>query len=86
MIHPEGRVTSGIKDMVKFDQHALIEWKSTLITMMKNEYAETGKCEYFLGLEEIFLERVAFAFKKNDPWIEEFNWRFVVYIMVILKQ
>lgn len=62
-----------IYDQIKFEDHALIEWKTTLDIMMKREYAKTGLCDFSLGLEEIFTERVAIAFPRDNPWIGKFN-------------
>ena len=66
-------ITDNIYEKIKFDDHALIEWKTTLDIMMKNEYSKTGVCEFSLGLEEFFTERVAIAFPRENPWIDRFN-------------
>ncbi len=59
--------------------HTLIDWKTVLQLEMKNEYQKRkeeeveDKCDYEIGIEEFFMERVALAFTMNNPWIHEFN-------------
>ena len=55
------------------DDHALIEWKTTLDLIMKEQYTKTGLCDYALGIEEFFTERVAIAFPPSNPWIMKFD-------------
>lgn len=62
-----------IVDMIKNQGHSLVEWKTTLDIIMKDEYNKTGQCDFSLGIEEFFMERVALAFPKNNPWIPKFN-------------
>ena len=58
---------------IKYEDHVYIEWKSKLEMMMKEQYNITRQCDYALGREEFFHERVALAFPKDSPWIEHFN-------------
>ena len=60
-------------DKIKNDGHALIEWKTTLDIIMKEQYNKTKTCDYSLGLEDFFLERVALGFPEGNVWIEQFN-------------
>lgn len=71
----ENPIGEGVFDDIKYGQHALIEWKTTLDLIMKREYNKNKKCEYALGIEEFFTERVAFAFPIGNPWIMEINER-----------
>merc|ERR1711941_173558 len=36
---------------------------------------KTKKCEYAIGIEEFYTERVALAFPIGNPWIEKFDQR-----------
>ena len=40
---------------------------------MKQEHKITGLCDYSLSSEEFIIERVALAFGKDMPWLEQFN-------------
>jgi len=58
---------------VKFEDHVYIEWKSKLEVMMKEQYNITRQCDYALGREEFFYERVAMAFPQDSPWLKHFD-------------
>lgn len=58
---------------IKYEDHVYIEFKSKLEMMMKEQYNITRQCDYALGSEEFFFERVALAFPKDSSWIEHFN-------------
>jgi len=58
---------------IKFENHVYIEWMSKLEVMMKEQYNITRQCDYALGREEFFYERVAMAFPQDSPWLEHFN-------------
>lgn len=47
--HDSVNITTEIMDKIKYDHHALFEWRITLEGMMKNDYKEKGKCNFFLG-------------------------------------
>ena len=66
-------LTESVKDSIKEEGHALIEWKTTLDLIMKEEYLKTGICHFSLAKQDFFTERVALAFSQNNPWIEKFN-------------
>lgn len=68
-----------IKDDIINEEHSLIEWKTTLDILMKEDYKTTGKCHFALGMDEFFMERVALAFPINNPWIEQINKRYISF-------
>ena len=43
---------------------------------MKTEYGKLKKCEFVIGIEEFYTERIALAFPIGNPWIERFNERY----------
>ncbi len=65
---------------IKEDDHAIIEWKTTLDLLMKEEYQKSKKCEYSLGIEEFFTERVALGFPIGNPWISKFDERLAHFL------
>jgi len=68
-------VTQDVLDAIKDDKHVLIDWKPTLDLLMKTEYGKTKRCEYAIGIEEFYTERIALAFPIGNPWIERFDER-----------
>jgi len=64
-----------VLDSIREDKHVLIDWKPTLDLLMKTEYGKTKKCEYAIGIEEFYTERIALAFPIGNPWIEKFDER-----------
>ena len=68
-------VTPEVLEAIKTDKHILIDWKPTLDLLMKEEYGKTKKCEFEIGIEEFYTERVALAFPMGNPWINRFNER-----------
>ena len=69
-------VTQEVLDRIKDDKHVLIDWKPTLDLLMKTEYGKTKRCEYSIGIEEFYTERIALAFPIGNPWIERFDERY----------
>eukprot|EP00095_Tigriopus_kingsejongensis_P008685 maker-scaffold483_size159862-snap-gene-0.37 protein:Tk08685 transcript:maker-scaffold483_size159862-snap-gene-0.37-mRNA-1 annotation:"olfactory ionotropic receptor ir93a" len=69
-----------IVESIKTEGHSLIEWKTTLDIIMKEEYNRTSKCDFSLGMEEFFMERVALAFPKGNPWLSKFNHELIKII------
>lgn len=59
--------------MIKQKDHVYVEWKSRLELIMKQQYNMTKTCDYALGREEFYFERVAMAFPNDSPWINHFN-------------
>jgi len=66
-------VSDEILEKIVEDDHLLIDWYSTLNVLMKNRYQETKECDFALGIDEFFMERVAYAFRLNNPWLGKFN-------------
>ena len=71
----ENPVTRDVLDSIKMDKHILIDWKPTLDLLMKQEYIKSRKCEFAMGIDEFYTERIALAFPIGNPWIEVFNDR-----------
>ena len=71
-------VTQDVLHSIKEEKHILIDWKPTLDLLMKEEYIKTRKCEFAMGIEEFFTERIALAFPIGNPWIEKFNDKYVI--------
>ena len=76
MFHGGPAPSQDVLDSIREDKHVLIDWKPTLDLLMKTEYGKTKKCEYAIGIEEFYTERVALAFPIGNPWIEKFDERY----------
>ena len=76
-------VTQDVLDAIKDDKHVLIDWKPTLDLLMKTEYGKTKRCEYAIGIEEFYTERIALAFPIGNPWIERFDERYALFALLI---
>ncbi len=77
---PVAGITDEIRDRVINHDHALIGWKTALQLEMKQQYwikkpdeAIDDKCDFAIGIDEFFMERVALAFTMGNPWVEKFN-------------
>ena len=55
------------------EDYALVEWNDNLDLIMKAQHKITGKCDFQLSTEKFLTQRLAFAFPKDNPWIEKFN-------------
>ena len=60
-------------EMIIKDEHAYVEWHDSLDLIMKERHKLTGKCDFELAAEKFLTQRLAFAFSKDNPWIEKFN-------------
>lgn len=59
--------------MIIEEDHAYVEWHDNLDLIMKEQHKLTGKCDFKLASEKFLTQRLAFAFPKNNPWIQKFN-------------
>ena len=53
--------------------HAYLGPLSELEVMAEEERLRTGTCDYALSTETFLMDRVAFAFPDNSPWVQRFN-------------
>ncbi len=76
---PKEGISEDLKDRIINHDHALIDWKTALQLAMKVDYRERkaedaeDKCDYAVGIDEFFMERVALAFTQGNPWVDKFN-------------
>ena len=61
-----------IDDMCE-QEHAYLGPLSELEVMAEEERLRTGTCDYALSTDTFFMDRVAFAFPDNSPWVQRFN-------------
>jgi len=69
--HPA--LNQSVLSIVKNNQHAYIDWKITLLTVMRDQLKETGGCDFLLGAETFFEEKIALAVPKGSPYLPLFN-------------
>ena len=77
---PLAGITDEMRERIIHKDHALLGWKTTLQLEMKEQYrmkkwdaTYEDKCDFAIGIEEFFMERVSLAFTMNNPWVEKFN-------------
>lgn len=74
--HPAGpRPSQEVLERIKDDKHILIDWMPALDLLQKQEYQKTKRCEFAIGIEEFYNERVSLAFPIGNPWIDRFSDR-----------
>merc|ERR1719500_806503 len=75
MTHTSDQIAAdgSLYDQIKKEEHVYIEWMSKLEMISEEQYKITKSCDYALGEEEFFHERVALAFPKGSPWFGRFN-------------
>ncbi|OXA47123.1 Glutamate receptor 3 [Folsomia candida] len=62
-----------VLDLVSHHQHAYIDWQIVLATAIRDSLRITGKCEYIVGSESFFEEKIALAVPKKSPYLPVFN-------------
>ena len=60
-------------DMIKYENHAFIDWLSNLEMLSEEQYKITDKCDYEISTDNFFFEHVSLAFPDDSPWITKFN-------------
>ncbi|XP_029164005.1 ionotropic receptor 93a-like [Nylanderia fulva] len=58
---------------VKAGKHALIDWRSTLRFLMRNDLLLTEECAYSLSTEEFMDEPIAMIISQDSPYIKIIN-------------
>ena len=53
----ESQEDTEIYEKIIEDNHVLIEWKSFLDLKLKEEYKNTGSCDYSIAPEEFFIDK-----------------------------
>ncbi|CAG7834892.1 unnamed protein product [Allacma fusca] len=71
MKHPS--VNETLLNKIRFQNHAYIDWKISLMLVMKEQFLKDGKCDFVLGREEIFEEQIALIVPRSSPYLERFN-------------
>lgn len=51
----------------------LIDWKMSLLFIMKSHFLETGRCDFVLGHEEFCDEQLAMITAQNTPYLAKIN-------------
>lgn len=62
-----------VLDKVRYQGHAYIDWKVVLQTAMRDIAMDTGRCEFIMGEETFFEEKVALALPPNSPYLLLFD-------------
>ncbi|KAK2714026.1 ionotropic receptor 93a-like [Artemia franciscana] len=67
------KLSDEVLSMVRSEDHVFIDWKTSLLSLMKEEYLKSERCDFSLGKEEFLTERVALAFPKHSTIREQIN-------------
>ncbi|XP_072742853.1 ionotropic receptor 93a isoform X1 [Anoplolepis gracilipes] len=62
-----------IIEKVKAGKHALIDWRSTLRFLMRNNLLITGECSFSLSTDEFMAEPIAMIIARDSPYINIIN-------------
>ena len=62
-----------IEDDWYTDDYAYVDWHDNIDLIMKKQHKATGKCDFQVANEKFLTQRLAFAFAKDNPWVEKFN-------------
>ncbi|KAL6263497.1 hypothetical protein P5V15_006288 [Pogonomyrmex californicus] len=58
---------------VKAGKHALIDWRSTLRFLMRNDMLTTDECAFALSTDEFMDEPIAMIISENSPYLKIIN-------------
>ncbi|CAG9864021.1 unnamed protein product [Phyllotreta striolata] len=61
-----------IRSMVE-GKHVYIDWKQKLTFIMKRQFLKTDRCDFVLGLEEFFAEKLALMISPDSPYLPKIN-------------
>ena len=59
--------------MIVDEGHGYIDWATKLDILMKAEHVKTGRCDFALAKDTVFLDRTGLAFPKDSPWLDRFS-------------
>lgn len=62
-----------ILELITNQKHVLIDWRSSLMFLMKSDFAATGKCNFHLGLEKFISEDLAMMVSDDSPYLRMIN-------------
>uniref|UniRef100_A0A6P7FIH8 Ionotropic receptor 93a isoform X2 n=1 Tax=Diabrotica virgifera virgifera TaxID=50390 RepID=A0A6P7FIH8_DIAVI len=54
-------------------KHVYIDWKMKLQFIMKKQFMKTGRCDFVLGLEEFFDEKLSLVVAPESPYLPKIN-------------
>ena len=66
------------------EDYAYVDWNDNIDLIMKEQHKLTGRCNFETSKEKFLTQRLAFAFPKNNPWVEKFNTEQVFSIFFVL--
>ncbi|XP_057661062.1 ionotropic receptor 93a [Diorhabda carinulata] len=58
---------------IREGKHAYIDWKIKLQFIMKEQFLKTSRCDFVLGLEEFFDEKLALMISPESPYLPKIN-------------
>ncbi|XP_050529365.1 ionotropic receptor 93a isoform X2 [Daktulosphaira vitifoliae] len=65
--------SSSIIDRVRAGKHALIQRRTNLIYLMKNDFLLTNRCDFAIGNEDFAEEKLAMVISKGSPYLKKIN-------------
>ncbi|XP_066991910.2 ionotropic receptor 93a [Anabrus simplex] len=76
---------SELADQIRTGHHAFLEWRVNLMHFMRKEYMVTNHCDFSLGAEDFFEEKVGMIIPKDSPYLdiinEQIRWMYQVGLL-----
>lgn len=60
-------------ELVKHKHLALIDWKSSLAFLMRNDLIKTSVCNFHVSADEFMFENLAMMIESDSPYIPLIN-------------